>query len=351
MNATRNTIVFSTIILAVGILAACGAADLESAADDSAPDTGLFAQTDAEEAFAEDMDMDEAEMDLPGAELFVPEPMGTQAVFNIGGETLIGASSASDRMIIKNADMTLLVEDTGVAINRLTQIVGDFGGYIISSREWFTDWYGENYKNATYTFAVPVDQFERALGRLRSISIRVLDEQASGQDVTQEFVDLDSRLRNLEATRDRIRTFLEQAKTVEEALRVNQELSDIDDQIEQTKGRMNFLAGRSAYSTITVTLNPELPDFVPTSTFTPTATSTPTPTATPTATPTSTPWKPGETFDNASKTLGSAYRSMAELLIWLLVVVLPIFGPFILIFWYFIARANKRFRSAAKEKK
>lgn len=353
MNATRNTIVFGTIVLAVGILAACGSDDSSSDAGD-ASDTkrnfGALAGESFEEAFAEEMDMDtmdEMEAEAPGVVL-APEPFGTQAVFNIGGETLIGAFSASDRMIIKNADMTLLVEDTAVAINRLTQIVGDFGGYIISSREWFTDWYGDNYKNATYTFAVPVDQFERALGRLRSISIRVLDEQASGQDVTQEFVDLDSRLRNLEATRDRIRTFLDQAKTVEEALRVNQELSDIDDQIEQTKGRMNFLAGRAAYSTITVTLNPELPDFVPTPTFTPTATSTPTATPIP---PTSTPWKPGETFTNASKTLGSAYRNIAELAIWLLVVVLPIFGPFVLVFWYFIARSNKRFRSAAKEKK
>lgn len=343
MSTTRKTIIFCSVILTIGLLSACAAAADEGDDGDSESRAFEFA---GEGALPEPaLDMDDAgdagaEMEEPPAD--APPPLSTQAVFNLGGNALIGASSASDRMIIKNADMSLLVEDTDVAIDRLTQIVGDFGGYIISSREWYSDWYDDIFKHATYTFAVPVDQFERALGRLRAISVRVLDEQASGEDVTQEFVDLESRLRNLEATRDRIRTFLDQAKTVQEALEVNEELSKIDAQIEETKGRMNFLSGRAAYSTITVTLDPQLPDFVPT----PTPTSTPT--STPTATPTSTPWSPNETFDNASKTLGSAYRNMAELVIWLLVVVVPIFAPFVLIFWWFIWRANKRSRGAAK---
>ena len=109
---------------------------------------------------------------------------------------------------------------------------------------------------------------------------------------------------------------------------------------------MNFLSGRSAFSTITVTLTADLPDFVPSATATATATSTPT------ATPTATPWQPGETFQRASKTLGSTYRSLTELLIWLLVVVVPIFAPFVLIIWFFIFQANKRTRArnAAKKK-
>lgn len=340
----KKTLILVALLFVI-IMAACGGADSRDEFDegDAGAPPADFADSGALQEAA--MDMPELEQaGAPAAEPLAevpPPPLGTQAVFNLGGDTLIGASNASDRLIIKNAEMTLLVADTAVAIDRLTQIIGDFGGYIISSREWFVDWYGDNYKNATYTFAVPVDQFERALGRLRSLSVRVLDEHATGEDVTQEFVDLESRLRNLEATRDRIRTFLERATTVEEALEVNQELSNIDAQIEETKGRMNFLAGRAAFSTITVTLQPELPDFVPTDTPTPTSTSTPTNTPTPTATATPTPWKPGETFSNASKTLGSAYRNMAELIIWLLVVVIPISAPFVLTLW-FIWRATKR---------
>jgi hypothetical protein len=256
----------------------------------------------------------------------------------LSGGSQVGVSSQTQRLIIKNGEMRLLVVETNTAVGRVTQIVGDFGGYIISSREWFQEWDGENYKFATYTFAVPVDQFERALGRLRNIAIRVLDEQASGEDVTQEFVDLESRLRNLEATRDRIRQFLDQADTVEEALRVNQELSNVEDQIEETRGRMNYLSGRAAFSTITVTLEPELPEIVPT----------PTPTPVPTAT--ATPWSPGTTFNNASDTLSSAYQGIVNFAIWLFVVIVPVLAPFALIGWG-IWRITSPNRASAKDKK
>ena len=65
----------------------------------------------------------------------------------------------------------------------------------------------------------------------------MLDESASGQDVTDQYVDLQSRLRNLEATEATIRSFLEKAETVEESLQVNRQLSEITDQIEEIKGK------------------------------------------------------------------------------------------------------------------
>lgn len=344
MNAKLRTTLFATVIMFTLVLAACGSGDAEEAPYLAADSEAYVEDYAAEESMEMDM-ADSGGVVAAEAEKNAPEAVRAPEPQTGSGDGLFSSSTSSDRMIIKNADMNLLVAETDVAIQRLTQIVGDFGGYIISSREWVVDWYGDNYKNATYTFAVPVDQFERALNRLRDISVEVLDEYASGEDVTQEFVDLDSRLTNLEATRDRIRTFLEQAKTVQEALEVNEELSKIDAQIEQTKGRMNYLSGRAAFSTITVTLTADLPEFVPTATATPTATSTPT------ATPTATPWKPGETFERASNTLGASYRSITELLIWLLVVVVPIFAPFVLIIWFFVAQANKRTRNQATEKK
>lgn len=151
-----------------------------------------------------------------------------------------------NRLIIKNAELKLLVQNTDVAIDRVCQIAADTGGYIISTRVRYDEWLGENYKFASITLGVPVDQFELAMRRLRGLAIRVVDEHASGQDVTDEYVDLQSRLDNLKATRDRIRQFLEQAKTVEESLRVNEELAVIEEQIEQVQGRMHYLFDRAA---------------------------------------------------------------------------------------------------------
>ena len=233
--------------------------------------------------------------------------------------TLPQVPSRSERMIIKNAELALLVADTDIAIDRLTQVVGDTGGYIISSRMRFKEWLGVNYKYASITIGVPAEQFEAALRRLRGIAIRVVDENASGQDVTDEFVDLQSRLGNLEATRDRIRTFLDQAQTVDEALRVNAQLAAVEADIEQVKGRMVYLRDRAAYSTITVQLDPELPSA---------------PEATPAPVQ---PWSPLDTARDASKILVAIVRVLAELLIWFTIVLgpflLPVLGAVLLIRW------------------
>jgi len=211
-------------------------------------------------------------------------------------------------MIVKQGQIHLLVKDTDRSIDRLTQIVADTGGYIVSNRVWLEPSQGANFKYATYTIAVPVDQFENALLRLRGLALRVMDETAGGQDVSQEYVDLQSRLTNLESTADRIRSFLAQAQTVDESLRINQELSAIEDQIEQVKGRMNYLSSRAAYSTITVQLDPELPPAP-----------LPTPTPTPTPTPAPSGWNPGHTFSNASDLAIKAAQFLADVAIYLAV--------------------------------
>ena len=197
------------------------------------------------------------------------------------------------------------------------EFVGDLGGYIVSSRTWVQAYYQFNLKYATLTIGLPVEQFERGLTRLRALSVQVMDETASGEDVTDQYVDLESQLTNLESTRERILSFLADAKTVDEALRINQQLSDIERQIEQIKGQINYLHDRSAFSTITINLEPKLPELI----------------STPTPTPAPIPWKPGETFTAAKKTVTLAYQGIVEFLIWLFVVVIPILLPPVLIVW------------------
>ncbi len=247
-------------------------------------------------------------------------------------------NNQTDRMIIKNAEIKLLVDKADNAIDRSMQVVSDVGGYIISSRVWYQESNGENYKFATLSLGVPVSQFETAMRRLRGLALRVLDENASGQDVTSEYVDLQSQLGNLEATRDRIRTFLDDAKTIEESLRINQELTNIEGQIEQVKGRINFLSNRSAYSTITVNFEPDIPAL------------TPTPTSTPMPTPTPKVWNPGETMGHATDTLTSIYQGFVEIAIWLLVVVIPLLAPPALILWGLYKLLNRKSKKSETTK-
>ena len=321
---TRLTIFVSLTVIAVILLAACGGG-APAAEEPSAP------QFEAEAPAAAP-----AEPAMPAPAMEAPVPVQDQSestggagpVYEIAdqsGENIIVQNT--NRKIIKNADMRLLVKDTDVAIDRSTQIVTDLGGYIVSSRTWYQDYYGNNLRYATITIGIPVDQFERALQRFRDLAVRVLDEKASGEDVTDQYVDLQSQLLNLEATRARIQEFLKDAKTVDEALRINQQLSDIEGQIEEIKGRMNYLADRASFSTITVNFEPEFPILTPTPTPTITPTFTPRPTSTPV------PWKPGETFTSAKRALTVSYQGIINFLIWLIVVILPILLPPILILW------------------
>ncbi len=292
------------VLLSALLLSACGGA---APAATEAP--AYFEEAPAMEAPAAQSAADEIAKEESGSSAALPG----EAVFNIGSDSPI---AATNHMIIKSGEIKLLVESTDNAIDRATQIVGDAGGYIVSSRVWYQPYYdGKNYKYATITIGVPVQQFERTLSRLRGLAVQVLDETASGEDVTDQFVDLQSQLTNLEATRERIKSFLDQAKTVDEALRINQELSNIEAQIEQIKGQMNYLQDRSSYSTITINFEPVLPEILPTPTPEPEL------------------WQPGKTFEKSKETVIGAYQGIVELLIWFFVVFVPIMFPPAFLIW------------------
>ena len=254
------------------------------------------------------------------AQLPAPVVVARAAMINTGASV----AANSDRRIIKQADVALLVADTDVAINRITQTAADAGGYLLSSQSWIQAVADKEYKYASLTLSIPADQFEQSLNRVREVAVQILRESSAGEDVTDQFVDLESELINLKATRDRIRGFLERTKTVEEALKVNEQLSAVESKIETTQGRMNYLAGRSTFSTIVITLEPQIP---------PTPEPTPSPTATPTPTPTPERWQPMQTFSEASVTLRSTYQTIFDLLIWFGVVIVPIGLPVVLIGW------------------
>ena len=253
-------IAFFSLLAAAFVLAACGGAPSRAPA---APVVEEFVQPAA--PMVEPYSPDAPESQKSAAESFGAQSdmPGAGVVVQTGADALTVAQTGS-RMVIKNGEIRLLVEDADNAIDRALQVVGDVRGYIVSSRSWYqTGPDGKNYKYATVTIGVPADQFETAMRRFRAIALRVLDENASGQDVSDEYVDLQSQLVNLEATRDRIRKFLDDAQSVEESLSVNNELSKIEADIEKIKGRMNYLSNRSAFSTITVTFEPDIPPQPP----------------------------------------------------------------------------------------
>ncbi|HSM71760.1 MAG TPA: DUF4349 domain-containing protein [Anaerolineales bacterium] len=303
---TRSSL-FMLFVAALLLLSACGGA----AATEAPPEPELYREEPAAPPPSSDKSGEAiAEQSVDSIGFPVADNAAYELTNRSGDLTVL---ERSNRMIVKNADIRLLVEDTNTAIDRTTQTVGDSGGYIVSSRVWYQEYAQHQLKYASITLGVPVEEFENVLSRLRGLAIEVSDETASGEDVSDQYVDLQSQLTNLEATRERVMSFLEDTKTVEEALRVNQELSNLDAQIEQIKGRMNYLSDRSAFSTITITLEPELPELEPA--------------------PKPDGWSPGLVLKDAVEVLTTAYQGIAEFAIWLGVVILPILLPPALLLW------------------
>lgn len=288
----RVPVIAMMLILALALVAACGARAPEQVATEpssagapfagvapAAPPPGPGEADEARGAADDELPTPLPDVDASGT----PVPPG-------------------QRKLVKNGEMRLVVEDLLQAIGRASSTALELGGYVLStesSAEGAT-------KTATVKVGVPSERFETAMEQLRGLALDVRWERSSGTDVTAEYVDLESQLTNLRATLARLRQFLEEAATVEEALLVNTELTRIEGEIETIVGRMNYLRDRTAYSTITLYLEQDAPP--------------------PTITPTPTPivWRPAETFDRAQISLQYVMRGLGDFAIWAAVVCLPL---------------------------
>lgn len=217
-----------------------------------------------------------------------------------------GPGDAGGLRIIKEATMSIVVDKLETGLARLESVAAQGGGYLTEKQTDFSDIY---HRQASLVMAVKVDQFEATMDRIRKAAIAVDSEAASGVDVSQQYVDLESEIANLEATQARIRGFLDQAKTVEEALQVNAQLTQIEGEIGIRKGRLKDLGQRSGFSTIRVNLSEPRPQISPT----------PAPTATP-----GPGWDPRGQAGQAFSTLRDLLQALGTLAIWLLIAGLPL---------------------------
>jgi hypothetical protein len=171
------------------------------------------------------------------------------------------SQAAAQRMVVKTATVSLQVDRVSDAEASIRARVDQLGGYVVSVQ---TNGSGDG-QTSTITFRVPSERFGAALSDVEGLARHVLARTVGGDDVTAEFVDLDSRMRNLAATRDRLLALLAKADKVEDALQVNSALTDVQGQIEQIQGRMKYLKDSAAMATITADLQPvpSAPAIVP----------------------------------------------------------------------------------------
>ena len=156
----------------------------------------------------------------------------------------------AERMIVRNGNMSVVVDDVNAAIQQITQLAETYQGWVVSSNAWQN---GEQMQG-TITIRVAADSYDAAVAAIRTLSQDVTSESTTGYDVTEEYVDLSAQLETLQASADQLTALMQRAGTVDEILKVQQQLTQTTSQIEQIKGRMQYLQQSSATSSIAVNL-------------------------------------------------------------------------------------------------
>ena len=160
----------------------------------------------------------------------------------------------SDRKIIRNAELNLESDDPEDAQRKITSIAELRGGFVVESQQSSSEIRSTTRDIVTMTVRVPADKFGDALADIRNVSTRVILETVKGQDVTEEFIDIEAQLKAKKALEQQFMEIMKRANTVGDALHVQSQLADVRGEIERIEGRRRFLENQSAMSTIKVRL-------------------------------------------------------------------------------------------------
>lgn len=265
----------------------------------------------------------------PASDAAAPQPVQSAAApaaaRSAGGEAVPPALAARSRKLIRRLDFHLVVRDTEGAAQQLQRLAVSLGGFVSdlnASRSGGVLHY-------QMTLRVPAERLDRAREEIRRLAVRVEKERMSTEDVTDQFVDLEARMRSLQLTESELRELLaesrERSRKAGEVMEIYRELTGIRTQIEQIQGQLNALQNLVGLSTIQLSLEPDAA-------------------ATPLV---AEGWRPGETVRDAFGSLLGFLRWAADLAIVLIIVVLPA-AILLLVPLVLLRKAWKRWGPAGK---
>ncbi|HQX01208.1 MAG TPA: DUF4349 domain-containing protein [Anaerolineales bacterium] len=229
----KRILPFSLVVITALILAACGGASAES------PEQFIdnYSVSGGAPMVAQD-----SAMPASAPEARVAEESGS------------GVSAAAvERIVIKNADLAIVVSDVEGRMKNIQIMAEQMGGFVVSSNLYqsYTSDYIE-VPEAQIVIRVPSDQLEKAMDQIKKDTVEVQTENISGQDVTAEYVDLQSRLKNYEAAEAQLDEILKKATETEDVVNVFNQLVYYREQIELVKGQIKYYDEAAALSAISV---------------------------------------------------------------------------------------------------
>jgi hypothetical protein len=224
---------------------------------------------------------------------------------NVQGELISSAPQAQlERLVIKNASLSLVVDDPVKSLDNISSLADEMGGFVVTANmsETVLD-SGAKAPQGSITIRIPAERLNEALKRIKAESKQApLNENINSQDVTGEYTDLGSRLRNLEAAEAQLTEIMGSATKTEDVLAVYNQLVQVREQIEVIKGQMKYYEESAAMSAISVNLiaNAAVQPL------------------------TIGGWQPVGTARNAIQALINTLKYLGSLVIWIVLFVLPV---------------------------
>ncbi len=225
-------------------------------------------------------------------------------------------NKTTPRLVIKTGTISLVVKDVPGSLEKIKNYAEKIGGFVVQSN---------TYKSGSAPFGtivvrIPSTEYESGLGTFKNFG-EVVSENTTGQDVTAEYVDLDSQLKNLRAAEGQFLEIMKRAGTISDVLAVQNQLTQVRGQIEGIQGRMKFLKESAEMSSITINLSTD-------------------PAALPVVDNNSDSWKPIVVLKDALRGLVEVGKAVANAFIYI-VIFLPIWGVGVLIVWLVVRRVMR----------
>ena len=290
----KRFVFLSAIVLTILVTAACGlgAAATSQPYDNRQANSGGFGGGAGGESVPGDTT---TKSEVPSSGLVADEEAG-----RLDGYDAITVQ----RMVVKNANLSLVVKDPVTAVSSITTLTNNLEGFVVSSSVYqaSVDSVGNKIMRDSMTIRVPAEKLSEALAQIKALAVTVETENLTGEDVTAQYTDLESQLRNLQAAETQLQKIMDSAVKTEDVLNVYNQLVGIRAQIEQVKGQMKYYSESAAMSAIVIDLIPD-------------ALSQPIEVG---------GWKPAGVAKEAIEALLHTLQGIANVLIWLAIYVLPL---------------------------
>lgn len=301
-------------LVSTGLLASCALAPMSSGISSDA----------AEKRAVESFEMPAAVMEESLAPM---EGAGVDSSFATGAQP-------AERIVIRNANLSIVVEDPNLSIEVISEMANDMGGFVVSSNVYKTMTSGGvEVPNANITIRVPAEKLEVALDEIKALvkdpKIDIQNEDISGQDVTSEVTDLESRLRNLKAAETQLLEIMENATESEDVIAIFRELTNVRGEIELIEGQLKYYRESARLSAISVFLQAKAaiePITIG-------------------------GWQPGVEAQRALQALVESGKYIVNALIWLVLFAVPILAVIILPIYLIVRVIRKRNFKKAEEQK